>query len=491
MGKQSSERNKVLGGMAWKFGERISSQAVSFILSIILARLLTPSEYGVVAMMNVFIVIANVFVVGGFNTSLIQKKDADKLDFSTVYYCTLTMSFLMYSIIFIAAPFIAEYYQMPEMTILTRVFALSLIIQSYQTVQQAYVSRHMMFHMNFYATLSGTLFSGIIGVIMAYNGFGVWALVVQHLSSIIINTLVLRFFVPWRPELIFSMNRAKSLMSYGSKILGSTLINTVYKEIRQLLIGLYYTPADLALYNRGAHLPNLVTTNLDNSLRSVLFPAMANHNDELPRVKQMLKRAIKNSAYVTYFCLTLMAVASEPLVRILLTEKWIECVPYMQILCVSFMIQTVSVSNIQALKAIGKSGEVLKLEILKKPMFLLVIFAALPFGVKAIACTAPINAIYALWTNIGPTKKHLNYGCLEQLRDLIPGFLLAGALALATWPLTLLNCNDFIIIFLQVVLAFIVYVFLSIIFKIDAYYYCKSIISDLINKKNKRKGYNK
>lgn len=491
MTKQSSERNKVLGGMAWKFGERISSQAVSFILSIILARLLTPSEYGVVAMMNVFIVIANVFVVGGFNTSLIQKKDADKLDFSTVYYCTLAMSFLMYSIIFIAAPFIAEYYQMPEMTILTRVFALSLIVQSYQTIQQAYVSRHMMFHMNFYATLSGTLFSGIIGVIMAYTGYGVWALVVQHLSSIFINTLVLRFFVPWRPELIFSMNRAKSLMSYGSKILGSTLINTVYKEIRQLLIGIYYTPADLALYNRGAHLPNLVTTNLDNSLRSVLFPAMANHNDELPRVKQMLKRAIKNSAYVTYFCLTLMAVASEPLVRILLTEKWIECVPYMQIMCVSLMVNTVGIANLQALKAIGKSGEVLKLEIFKKPVFLIVVLASLPFGVMAVVCTSPINSLYAMWTNMGPTKKHLNYGRLEQLRDLIPGFLLAGALALATWPLTLLNCNDFIIIFLQVVLAIIVYVFLSIIFKIDAYYYCKSIISDLINKINKRKGYNR
>lgn len=483
MTKKKSDRNKVIGGMAWKFAERISSQTVTFVLSIILARLLSPTQYGVVAMMNVFVVIANVFVVGGFNTSLIQKKDADNIDYSTVYYCTLAMSIIMYSIMFIAAPYIAIYYEMPELTLLTRVFSLSLIIQSYQTVQQAYISSHMMFRFNFYATLIGTVFSGIVGVLMAYSGYGVWALVTQQLLAILINTLILRYCVNWHPQFIFSFNRAKALMSYGSKILGSTLINTIYKEIRQLLIGLYYTPADLALYNRGAHLPHLVTTNLDNSIRSVLFPAMAKYNDDLPRVKQMLRRSIQNSSYVTYFFLTLMAASSEPLIRILLTEKWIDCVPYMQILCISFMIQTVSVSNVQALKAIGKSGEVLKLELFKKPVFLLVIIAALPFGVKAIACTAPINALYALWTNVGPTQKHLNYGRFDQLKDLIPGFFAAFALAISVWPLTKLPINDYAMISLQVVIAIIVYWAISIIFKLEAYYYVKNTIIDLYNTK--------
>lgn len=487
MTKKSSERNKILGGMAWKLGERLSSQGVSFVVSIILARLLTPAEYGIIAMMNIFIVIANVFVISGFNTSLIQKKDADEIDFSTIYYCTLVMSIIMYVAIFLGAPFMARYYDMPEMTILTRVFALSLIIQSYQTIQQAYVARHMQFKLNFKATLIGTTLSGVIGVAMAYAGYGVWALVTQHISSIVINTLVLRFLVEWRPRLMFSWERAKGLMSYGSKIMGSTLVNTLYKEARQLLIGLYYTPADLALYNRGNHMPHLVTTNLDNTLRSVLFPAMSNYSDDKKRVKQMLRRAIMNTSYITYFCLTLMAVAAKPIIHVLLTDKWIECAPYMQIMCVSLMLNTVGVANLQALKAIGKSGEVLKLEMFKKPVFLLVILASLPFGVMAVVCTSPINSLYALWTNMGPTQKHLNYSHLEQIKDLLPGILLAAGMAIATWPITLLPINDYMIIGLQTIVAAVSYIVLSIIFKVEAFYYCKKTALDFIKKRNKKK----
>jgi len=486
MATKSSDRNKILGGMAWKLGERLSSQGVSFVVSIILARLLTPAEYGIIAMMNIFIVIANVFVVSGFNTSLIQKKDADELDFSTIYYCTLVMSVIMYGVIFLTAPLMARYYNMPEMTLLTRVFALSLIIQSYQTIQQAYVARNMQFKLNFKATLIGTIMSGIIGVVMAYAGYGVWALVAQHISSIVINTLVLRCLVEWRPKFIFSWERAKGLMNYGSKIMGSTLVNTLYKEARQLLIGLYYTPADLALYNRGNHMPHLVTTNIDNTIRSVLFPAMANHSDDLPRVKQMLRRAIMNTSYITYFCLTLMAVASEPLIRILLTDKWIDCVPYMQIMCVSLMLNTVGITNLQALKAIGKSGEVLKLEMFKKPVFLLVILASLPFGVMAVVCTSPLNSLYALWTNMGPTKKYLNYSRREQILDLIPGVLMATALAVVTWPLTFLPFNDFIILALQVIVAIASYIAISMLFKVEAFFYCKNIVKDLYKKKRKK-----
>ena len=483
---KSSEKDRIVGGMMWKLAEHMSSQGVTFILSIILARLLMPSEYGVVAMINIFIVIANVFVTTGFSSSLVQKKEADEIDFSTIFYCTLAMAILMYGIMFIAAPFIASFYKMPELCSLTRVFSLSLIINSYQSIQNAYVARNMIFKKKFYSTLSGTLFGGIIGVLMAYNGFGVWSLVFQTISGNIINTLTLRRIVDWRPALLFSWERAKSLMNYGSKILASTLVNTIYKEIRQLAVGSVYSPADLALYNRGAHFPKMITTNLDSSLRSVLFPAMSNHNEDLGRVKDMLRKAIRNTSYITYFFLTLMAVASAPIIHILLTDKWIGCVPFMQIFCISNMIQTVSVTNLQALKAIGKSNEVLKLELFKKPLFLVFVLIAIPFGVKAIALTAPINAIYALWMNIGPTKKYFNYGRMDQLRDLAPGLLLAGFMALLTLPLTLLPLNAFIIMFLQIIVAFLTYICVSVIFKIEAYYYCKKTFFDFFNKKFRR-----
>ena len=482
----SSDKEKVISGLTWKLAERMFSQGMTFVLSIILARLLMPSQYGIVAMINMFIVIANVFVTAGFSSSLIQKKDADDLDFSTIFYCTLTMAILMYGILFVCAPFIADFYKMPELCLLTRVFSLSLLISSYQTIQNAYISRHMIFKKNFYATSVGTFLSGVIGVTMAYKGFGVWSLVVQQLSSIIINTLTLFSIVKWKPKLIFSWERAKSLMDYGSKILASTLVNTIYREIRQLIIGSVYTPADLALYNRGSHYPNLVTGNIDTTLRSVLFPAMSNHSDNLPRVKDMLRKAIKNSSYVTYFCLTLLAVSSAPLIHLMLTDKWMGCVPYMQIFCICFMIQTVSSSNLQALKAIGKSDEVLKLELFKKPAFLILVLAAVPFGVKAIVCTAPINALYALFLNMGPTKKHLNYSRKEQVKDLLPGLLLAGVMALLTFPLVYLPLNDIAIMCLQIIFAFVIYIVLSKRFEIDAYYYCKNTILEYYSKKRNR-----
>ena len=322
---------------------------------------------------------------------------------------------------------------------------------------------------------------------MAFMGFGVWALVTQHISNCIINTITLFSIVKWKPKLIFSWERAKSLMDYGSKILASSLINTIYKEIRQLIIGSVYSPADLALYNRGSHYPSLITNNIDNTLRSVLFPAMSNRSDDIPRVKNMLRRAIKNTSDITYFFLTLIAVSSAPFIHLLLTDKWMGCVPYMQIFCFTYMIQTVSSSNIQALKAIGKSNEVLKLELFKKPVFLIFVLAAVPFGVKAIVCTAPINALYALYMNIGPTKKHLNYGRIEQLKDLLPGLLLAGVMAAFTLPLSYLPWNDILIMILQIIVAILVYVGLSRLFKMEAYYYCKNSLIEYYKKKRKIK----
>lgn len=480
------DRDAIFSGMVWKFAERVSAQLVSFVLSIILARILLPEEYGLVAMINVFIVFANVFVTSGFTSALIQKKDADDLDFSTIFYCTLVVSIAMYGLIFIGSPYIASFYNMPDLTLLTRVYALSLIITSYQTVQQAYISRHMLFKKTFVATFAGTLLSGVIGIVMAYTGYGVWSLVVQYISNIVINMFVLMGIIPWRPKLIFSWSRAKELMNYGSKILASTLVGTIYKEIRQLVIGKFYTPTDLAMYNRGSHMPHLVTNNLDLTIRSVLFPAMSNHSDDPERVKQMLRRSLKTTAYITFFFLTLMAVASEPLVRVLLTDKWINCVPYMQILCFSNMVVTLSGANLEALKAIGKSDEVLKLEVYKKPLFLIVVLLSVKISVMAVVLTMPLNAIFALALNMGPTKKYFNYSRRRQIMDLVPYFLLVIAVIVTTLPLTYLPLNDFIIMGLQVVVATVVYLVLSIAFKIESYGYCKQVVFDIINRRKNK-----
>ncbi len=483
----NSEKNEILGGMIWKFVERISSQGVSFVLSVILARLLMPEEYGLVAMINIFIVFANVFVTSGFTSALIQKKDADDIDFSTIFYCTLVTSILMYGIIYLVSPVIASFYNMPELCLLTRVYALSLVITSYQTIQQAYISRHLLFKKTFVSTFIGTLVSGCIGVAMAYNGFGVWALVVQYISNIILNMLVLMRIIPWHPQLVFSWSRAKYLMDYGSKILASSLVSTMYKEIRQLIIGKMYSPADLGFYNRGNHLPSLVNTNMDITIRSVLFPAMSNYSDNPKKVCLMLRRGVKTSSYIIFFFLTLMATASEPLIKILLTDKWIRCVPYMQIFCISYMFLVISGYNIEAIKAIGKSQEVLKLETLKKPIFLIVILIAAQFGVFAVVLTSPFNSFYAMLMNMKPTRIYLGYSFKQQVGDILPATLLALALFISTWPLTLLACNEFIIMTLQFIVGSFVYVGLSKVFDVESYRYVKDTVIDIYKTKIHRK----
>lgn len=484
---KGKERDKIMGGFVWKFAERMASQGVGFVISVILARLLMPETYGVIAMIQVFITIANVFVTSGFTASLIQKKNADDLDFSTIFYCTLVMSFLMYGILFVSAPAISAFYDMPDLTLITRVFGLSLIITSYQTVQQAYVSRHMIFKKNFYATFVATVLSGIIGVIMAYLGFGVWALVTQSILSIIFNMLTLMAIVPWKPKLIFSWERAKDLMGFGSKILASSLVSTIYKELNQLLVGKFYSAADLALYNRGRHLPHLVTTNMDVTIRSVLFPAMSNYSDDPERIKSMLRRGIKTGSYITFFFLSLLAICSKPIVLILLTEKWADCIPYMEVYCITQMIMMMSGYNLQALKAMGKSDEVLKLEVFKKPVFIVVIFVAVNISVMAVVYATLINAIYALIMNLGPTRKHLQYTFKSQIMDMVPALLLCVLMALFTYPICLLDWNMFVVLVLQLLVGSFVYIFASILFRVESFNYCKNMVYDLKKKRNRRK----
>lgn len=478
----ASDRNRVLGGLAWKFAERTSSQAVSFVLSIILARLLMPKEYGLVAMINIFIVFANVFVTSGFTASLIQKKDADDLDFSTIFYCTFTISLLLYTIIYFFSPAIARFYNMPDLCLLTRVYALSLVITSYQTIQQAYISRHLLFKKTFVSTFIGTILSGVIGVVMAYNGYGVWALVAQFLSNIVINMVTLMFIIPWKPKLVFSMERAKILMRFGGGIFVSSLISKIYREIRQLIIGKMYTPADLGYYNRGMGIPHFVTNNIESTISSVLFPTMSDYSDNPERMKQILRRGIRTSSYILFFLFTLLATASKPLVILLLTEKWAPCIPYMQIFCISNMMLLISRCNVQAIKALGAGKEVIKLEVLKKPVFLLVILAVAKFGPLAIALTSPVNSLYAMAMNMRPTRKLLSYSSSEQLKDFVPATMMSIVVAATTLPFVLLKTNDFVILILQVFVGILTFILFSKVFKVESYSYIKTVVVDTIKK---------
>lgn len=481
----TNERKTILSGLFWKFSERISGQFVSFVLSIILARILMPEDYGAVAMVQLFIIFANVFINSGLGTALIQKKDADELDFSTMFYCSLLLSTVLYVITYLTAPLVAYFFRLETLTPIIRIYGLILFLNAFNSIQSAYASRHMLFKKFFYSSLFGTILSGLIGIALAYHDFGVWALVVQAISSTFFSMIILNYTIKWRPKLLFSKTRAKKMLSFSWKILCADLIGTTFNEIRQILIGRFYAPADLAFYNRGKHFAQLIAHNVDSTISAVLFPAMANHSDNLEQVKSMTRRSISVTSYVLYFCMFLLAIIADPLIKILLTDKWIEAASYLQIICVAHLFGSISITNLQTLKAIGRSDEILKLEILKKPVYLLLILLAIPFGVKAIVLTMPIYSLYALFVNMTPNKKILNYSKLEQIKDLAPATLLSLTMFAIVFPISLVIKNPYFLLTTQLFACTALYIILSQLFKVQSYLYCKSLIFEHIFNRNK------
>ena len=314
----SSIKTKVMSGLIWTFGERITAQVVSFVVSIVLARILMPEEYGTISMVLVFINIANVFVSNGLGEALVQKKESDDTDFSTIFYCSFILSCILYVVLFLVAPSLAKFYKNERLIWVLRVLAIKIPISAISTVQHAYVSKHMIFKKFFFSTLGGTLLSGVVGIAMAVYGFGVWALVFQYLMNTIIDTVVLFITVPWRPRMIFSIESARSLINYGWKLMAASLINTVYNELRSLVIGRVYTSADLAYYNKGNQIPNLIITNVDTAIGNVIFPAMVQENDNRERLKQISRRAMKTTSFLIFPMLTGLIFVARPLIICLL-----------------------------------------------------------------------------------------------------------------------------------------------------------------------------
>ncbi len=480
----SDTKTKVLSGLIWKFGERISAQLVTLIVSIVLARLLEPEHFGAIAIVNIFIALANVFVVSGFGNSLIQKKEADNIDFSSVFYFSIFMSVILYAVVFISAPFIADFYKMQILSPVLRVLGLRLIVAGVNSVQHAYVSKHMMFKRFFWSTLFGTLLSGVVGIIMAYAGFGIWALVAQYMVNTTVDTLVLWFTVKWRPVLKFSFERLKGLFTYGWKLLISELLNTGYNQLKGLVIGKIYTSADLAYYTKGQQFPNLIVTNINTSIQSVLFPAMSEKQDKREQIKTITRRSIRISSYVMLPMMCGLALVAEPFIKLVLSEKWLPCVPFLQVYCFIFAMMPIHTSNLQAIKAIGRSDLFLKLEIIKKIIGIVALIISIKFGVMAIALSGLITTIIASFINSFPNLKLLGYGYVEQINDLFAGIIPLIIMCITVVFAGMLNIGDFWRMAIQILIGIIVYIAVSIIVKNDCFIYILSTVKNIIKKKN-------
>lgn len=480
----SNSTKQIASGMFWKMMERICAQGVSFVVSLILARMLAPDDYGVIAMILVFINLANVFVSNGFSAALIQKKDADELDFSTMFYCSVIISIFMYLILYCGAPIIASFYDEPSLVWLLRVLGFKLIINAANSIQHAYISRKMQFKKFFFSTSIGTAVSAVVGIVMAICGAGAWALVAQYLVNSVISMLVLFVTVDWKPRKLFSVERAKSLLAFGWKVTIADFVATAYNEMRSLVIGKFYTASDLAYYNKSDQFPKLFVNNIMTTVSAVLFPALANISDSKDKVRQTTRVAIRMTCYIIFPLMAGMIVVAEPLVRLLLTEKWLPTVPFLQIACISYAILPLNNTNVQAIKAMGEGNTYLAIELIKKILGIIVISLAACVSVNAVAVSAVVIAFVYLVINILPNGKFLDYGFLKQLKDVLPFLLMSVSMGGIVWIASLLPIeSDLAMLIIQTLTGCLVYVVLSLIFKIREF----TIVIDLAKKFLKKK----
>lgn len=479
MEKNGDTKSKVFSGLIWRFAERIGAQGVSLIVSVILARILEPKVYGTIALVTVFTTLLNVFIDSGLGSALIQKKEADDLDFSSVFYFNVVICLVLYLIMFLASPAIAQFYNNLSLVPIIRVLCLTVVVSGIKNIQQAYVARTMQFKRFFFATLGGTIGAAIIGIYMAYKGYGVWALVAQQLFNITMDTIILWITVKWRPKKMFSFDRLKGLLSYGWKLLASALIDTGYKELRQLIIGKMYTSEDLAFYNRGRQFPSLIMDNVNTSINSVLFPTMSQVQDDKDRVKEITRLAIKNGMYIMAPLMIGMAVCAAPIIRLVLTDKWLSSVPYMRIFCITFMFYPVYTANLNAIKAMGRSDIFLRLENIKKIIGLSLLLSTMWFGVMAMAYSLLVSTVLSLIINAWPNRKILEYNIKDQVLDFAPCILLAAGMGLAVYCITFLGLSDLITLLIQIAFGVIIYIIGSKMLHLEPFNYFLSLIRQM------------
>lgn len=417
----SGLRAKVAKGAVWTLAEKLSCQVVQFVVGMILARLLTPNDYGTVALMAIFFAVAGVLVDGGFGNALIQKKDADDLDFNSVFYLNVGLSGIAYVVLFIVAPWVADFYHVPDLVTLVRVAAISVLFNAVNAIQNAELIKKMLFHLSFRISLITSVTSAACGITLAALGYGVWALVWMTLVTGFVGVIARWLIIAWRPKLMFSAMRLKPLFSYGWKMSASGLLDQVFINLNGLLIGKFYTKADLAFVNKGQSLPSLAMNQVDETLGRVSFPALVLLQDDKVKLREAMRKMMVCSTFLVFPLMVGLAACSKSLIRLLYGGQWDGAVPYMMIACFSFALWPFHTINLRGIMALGRSDVFLKLEIIKKVSKLIFILAFFPLGVFPFmaACAfalGPLSVIINAW----PNNKLLGYTIRMQLMDVLP-----------------------------------------------------------------------
>ncbi len=473
-------KTSVLASLFWKSLERGGVSGVQFIVQIILARLLLPEDYGIIALIVVFIAISQTFVQSGLGTALIQKKEVTDEDYSSVFYLSLGVALVFYGILFLAAPFIAAFYNQPLITPVLRVLGLTLFFGAVNTIQNAVIARNFQFRKLFISSLGAVLLSGVVGIAMAYAGYGVWALVGQQLTSIIALCAIMWFTVTWRPGLLFSLTRVKELFSFGWKLLVSGLMDVTYNSLSSLAIGKLYPVSMLGYYTKGQEFPNVLVSNINSSIQAVMFPAYAKCQDNRPLVKQIMRRALVTSSFLVFPAMAGLAAVAEPLVILLLTEKWLIAVPFLQIFCAVYALWPIHTANLQAINALGRSDIFLKLEVLKKVVGLSMLAVTIPIGIYAMALGMVVTGVIGTLINAYPNKLLLDYSFTEQWRDLMPALILSLVMCGVTYSVLFLGLPVWATLTLQIGVGVVVYTGLAWVLGLESLTYVMKTVREYL-----------
>lgn len=462
----------VLTSLFWKYMETGGVKGVAFLVSVILARLLSPDEYGIIVLITVFINVSNILVQSGFNTALIQRNDVTEIDYSTVFFISEFIAFFIYLLLFISAPHIANFYNQNTLSNILRCLSLVIFFNAFNSIQIANYVKQMNFKYLFKKNFTSSIISGILGILSALLGFGAWSLVVQQLSnSILICILMLISKNSWRPTKNFSIKRGRILFSYGWKITFSSLIDTLYNELSNLIIGKIFSSSSLAYYNKGQEFPKFLVTNIDSSIESVMLPTYSSAKDNLVKLKEYVRIVIKSSSYVVFPFLFGLAACAPSIVFILLGEAWMSSVIFVQIYCAGFFFHPINIANLQAINGMGRSDITLKINIIKKILAFIILILSIKYGIIAIAFSSVINGIIFVALNVFPNRKLLNYGIKEQFKDIFPNFILSLIMGLCVYQFNLLQISHILLLIIQVTFGIIIYLTTSILSKNTTFFY--------------------
>lgn len=485
--RSNMEKNRTITSVCWKLLERGGNQSIQLVVQIVMARILTPKEFGALAIMLVFINIGNVIVTSGLSTALVQTEEVDDSDFSTVFWMSFGASAILFTALFVAAPTLSTFYGMPTIVSPLRVLGLLFLITAFNSVQVAIVQREMQFRKVFNATIVSVLVSGVIGIAVALAGAGLWALILQQLVYQITNCFVLGLQVRWAPSFVFESAKAWKLFSYGWKLLVSGLLDQGYQSLSDLIIGKQFSASSLGLVSQGKKYPQAVGGMLDGAIQPVMLSAVSRVQTDASQVKRLVRRALKTSTFLIVPSMTLFAVAAESIVGLLLGEKWIPCVPFLQMYCFIYALLPIHTTNLQALNGMGRSDLFLKLELIKKAYGIcFILFAAFVLhDVYFMVAMYMITGIISTFVNAYPNKRVIGYSYSEQLRDIAPAFVIsaiAGGLALF--------CGSFVASFglqilVEVAVMAITYFGIAGIFKLEAFEYLINTARDFLGAKRR------